>query len=282
MLPGVTLTSGGSSSRPSSAAAPAAIAQPPVAGEPGKPGPPGKPGRDGSGFRFLGPWIKNYPYKVNDVVAFQGSSYIALVDNIGRFPTTKVVWGVLAARGTSNGGGGGGGGTGPKGDKGDKGDTGDPGVPGLVWLGAYDSSTPYVESDAVSYLGSSYICIAPTTGNDPTNGAFWQILAAKGADGGGGGGGGYDPDGVTIILNDDGKLAVADPTVINETPGGSLDGSNADFALSNPPIAGSTLVSVMGLLMVEGTDYNVLGSVITFVPEQVPQSGEWIRVTYQT
>jgi Collagen triple helix repeat (20 copies) len=93
---------------------------------------------------------------------------------------------------------------GPKGDKGDKGDTGatgatgptgvtgpkgDQGDPGLVWQGAYASGTTYNVDDAVSYNGSSYICIASTTGNLPTNTTYWNLLAAKGTDGGGGGSG---------------------------------------------------------------------------------------------
>jgi hypothetical protein len=43
--------------------------------------------------------------------------------------------------------------------------------------GVYSSSTSYGPGDSVSYGNSSYLCIAPTTGNDPTNTTYWQLLA---------------------------------------------------------------------------------------------------------
>ena len=58
---------------------------------------------------------------------------------------------------------------------------------GIIWLGAYSGATAYLINDAVSFNGSSYICIAPTTGNDPTNATYWNLIAQKGADGMGSG-----------------------------------------------------------------------------------------------
>jgi hypothetical protein len=54
---------------------------------------------------------------------------------------------------------------------------------GLRWLGAYVAITAYVIDDGVSYAGSSYICIAPTTGNLPTDASFWNLLSAMGTPG---------------------------------------------------------------------------------------------------
>jgi len=54
---------------------------------------------------------------------------------------------------------------------------------GLNFLGEYDNLTAYQTGDSVSYLGSSYIALGATTGNLPTNGAFWQVLAEKGDEG---------------------------------------------------------------------------------------------------
>jgi len=51
---------------------------------------------------------------------------------------------------------------------------------GLSWKGAYNALTAYVIDDGVSYAGSSYICIAPTTGNLPTNASFWNLLSSMG------------------------------------------------------------------------------------------------------
>lgn len=77
---------------------------------------------------------------------------------------------------------------GPQGPAGADGADGAPGEDGLSinWQGTYSAATAYVVNDAVEYNGSSYICIAPTTGNDPTNATYWNLMAQKGADGTGG------------------------------------------------------------------------------------------------
>lgn len=51
---------------------------------------------------------------------------------------------------------------------------------GINPTGAYSNSTAYVLGDSVSYNGSSYLAIQPTTGNLPTNVTYWQLLAEKG------------------------------------------------------------------------------------------------------
>jgi hypothetical protein len=55
--------------------------------------------------------------------------------------------------------------------------------PVITWRGVYSGSTAYNLYDEVSYLGSSYICIAATTGNLPTNTSFWNLVAQAGANG---------------------------------------------------------------------------------------------------
>lgn len=56
--------------------------------------------------------------------------------------------------------------------------------PILTWRGAYNGSTAYNPFDLVSYLGSSYVCIAVSTGNIPTNTSFWNLVALAGVPGG--------------------------------------------------------------------------------------------------
>ena len=53
----------------------------------------------------------------------------------------------------------------------------------ITWRGAYDGSTAYTPKDAVVYNNASYICIANTTGNLPTDTTYWNVMAAKGVDG---------------------------------------------------------------------------------------------------
>jgi hypothetical protein len=44
----------------------------------------------------------------------------------------------------------------------------------------YDNGESYVAFDVVTSDGTSYVCIAPTTGNAPPNASYWVVLAAKG------------------------------------------------------------------------------------------------------
>lgn len=51
---------------------------------------------------------------------------------------------------------------------------------GITFQGEYDNLTTYSLGDSVSYNGSSYVAIQSTTGNDPTNTTYWQLIAEKG------------------------------------------------------------------------------------------------------
>lgn len=62
----------------------------------------------------------------------------------------------------------------------------------------YDPTHAYVPGNKTAYLGSSYLCIASGTGNDPTDPAHWRKIAARGEDGKGTGNmhtDVYDPQG---------------------------------------------------------------------------------------
>lgn len=62
----------------------------------------------------------------------------------------------------------------------------------------YDPTRAYVPGNKTAYLGSSYLCIAPGTGNAPTDPAHWRKIAARGEDGKGTGNmhtDVYDPQG---------------------------------------------------------------------------------------
>ena len=47
-----------------------------------------------------------------------------------------------------------------------------------VFKGAYNNSTAYVLDDILYYNGSSYVAKQSTTGNVPTNGTYWNVLAS--------------------------------------------------------------------------------------------------------
>src|SRR5690606_31949392 len=45
---------------------------------------------------------------------------------------------------------------------------------------AWDAETEYSPNDGVSDNGTSYVCIATTTNNQPPNSTYWDTLAARG------------------------------------------------------------------------------------------------------
>lgn len=69
---------------------------------------------------------------------------------------------------------------GPAGPQGAPGRDGD----GLNWTGDYNPSRAYSVNDAVNYLGSSYIAVAPSQNKPPNQSRkFWNLMAASGAPG---------------------------------------------------------------------------------------------------
>ncbi|QIG67362.1 concanavalin A-like lectin/glucanase protein [Rhizobium phage RHph_TM3_3_9] len=115
------------------------------------------------GLRWRGEWSNATAYDEDDAVSYNGASYIALVGNTNVTPVAGATWGSLAARGAT-------------------------GLTGMTPRGTYSAATAYVATDAVLYNGSTYVAIAPTTGNAPptpptTSNAWWQLLALKGTDG---------------------------------------------------------------------------------------------------
>jgi hypothetical protein len=69
-----------------------------------------------------------------------------------------------------------------KGPAGAAGPPGSPGV-GFTWRSAWSGATSYSVNDAVSYQGSSYICIVANSAQVPTNTAYWSLMAQQGATG---------------------------------------------------------------------------------------------------
>ncbi len=49
-----------------------------------------------------------------------------------------------------------------------------------LWKNTWDIGTAYTVGDFCNYLGSSYTCIANSTGNLPTDTDYWALIADKG------------------------------------------------------------------------------------------------------
>lgn len=107
-------------------------------------------------------------------------------------------------------------------------------------------------------------------------------------------------DHVAVNVGSDGQTIVADSAsaagwkwasssglgtsnfVTGETPGGTVDGSNANFTLANSPTAGTERVFVNGIRMRSGAgnDYTISGTTITFLTGAIPVTGDIILVDY--
>jgi hypothetical protein len=89
---------------------------------------------------------------VNDIVAYNGSTYLCIVSSAGGVPTENPsFWQVFAAGGTI-----------------------------YTNRGTWSGSTLYAVNDLVEYNGSTYLCIVSSSGGLPTNPTYWQLFASIG------------------------------------------------------------------------------------------------------
>jgi hypothetical protein len=75
----------------------------------------------------------------------------------------------------------------------------------------------------------------------------------------------------------------AGPTFVDdETPAGTVNGTNAVFTLVNAPSPSASLVLFRnGIRQRVGVDYTISGSTITFLAVAVPQSGDILVADYR-
>ena len=110
---------------------------------------------------YQGTYAGGTTYYPNDVVTYNGSSYIAITQSSGSTPPSAN-WSLLAQAGTN-------------------GTNGTNGI-SFIWEGAWNNGLVYAPNDVVSYNNSTYICTATTTaGIDPTNTSYWSLMALAGA-----------------------------------------------------------------------------------------------------
>lgn len=115
------------------------------------PGPPGIPG-----LVWRGTWNGIGPYAINDAVAYNNSSYIAIQNTGSNVPTNPAFWNNLAMQGA----------TGPAGPTGAQGPQGVPGTPGasgvpagtvIFWTGDFAAlPTGYLLCDGTAYNSTTY------------------------------------------------------------------------------------------------------------------------------
>lgn len=165
-------------------------------GLPGPQGDPGPAGADGESFSFRGAYGgSEIIYNLNDVVTYNGSSYICLSDNVtGSQPDSLVSWDIFVEKGTD-------GADGADGLDGSNGDDGADGIDGAdaLWnyTGEYNGGASYAVGDIATYDGQLWYRYNSNGGNvgDTPSPGLWNLLAAKGADGADGSDGTNGADG---------------------------------------------------------------------------------------
>jgi hypothetical protein len=197
-----------------------------------------------TGLNWRGNWDNATAYVEDDAVFYNNASWIALVANTNVAPVAGATWGQLAARG----------------------------APGVSYTsrGTYSGATAYVVSDTVLYNGSTYVCIANTTGNAPPNppttiNTWWQLLALKGTDGTGTGDV-VGPSGVTDDLpaffnGATGKLIKSKTKVDFKTwlaaTGADVSFDNSAIALANSPATVQAALAELAKLRLQGSLYGL-------------------------
>lgn len=145
------------------------------AGATGPAGVDGATGPQGPPINFLGGWLVGTNYAVGSAVNYGGSSYVALVGNVGRQPdVSPTYWAVLAQEGAA----------GTAGAPGAAGASGPAGAVGINYRGAWTSTLGYQANDAVVFGGSTYLALTSSLGSEPDLfPAQWGMLAAAGVAG---------------------------------------------------------------------------------------------------
>lgn len=145
-------------------------------------------GDNGTSIIFKNTFDNDTNYVLNDVVYFNGSSYICILNSVSHAPTNATYWSLIA-------------------QKGNVGATGATGASGMsfTFIGNYSGSTTYLINDVVFYNGSCYICKLVSAGNAPTNTTYWSLMAQKGDPGTNGSNGSNGSDGEDGRDGDDGN-----------------------------------------------------------------------------
>lgn len=147
-------------------------------------GPEGATGTNGTGFNFTGPFSNSTSYNVNDVAAYNGSTYVSTVANqgAGTPDSNPTDWTLMAQQGAAGATGS----TGPQGSTGAAGATGPQGPPGVVNPGAFiqngttQQTTASFNIDGSGTLGGTLTANVGGFGSASLNGSALVATAATG------------------------------------------------------------------------------------------------------
>jgi hypothetical protein len=87
---------------------------------------------------------------------------------------------------------------------------------------------------------------------------------------------------LTTLVNNLGSASTNAVFVDAESPAGTINGVNATFTLSQTPLSiGSLTVFRNGVMLTNGVDYTVSGSILAFARNAVPQTGDILQTYYR-
>ena len=99
-------------------------------------------------------------YVPNDLIRYNEVIYICIKSSMGNLPTDTNYFYEFVQNGTN----------------------GTNGV-SFVWRDTFQAGISYVQNDVVKYNGSVYMCVAPTSGNLPTNTSYFSLMCSSGDQG---------------------------------------------------------------------------------------------------
>lgn len=67
---------------------------------------------------------------------------------------------------------------------------------------------------------------------------------------------------------------------INESPAGTINGSNVTFTLAATPVAGTVKLWLNGLLLKATVHYTISGLTLTMLTGSIPESGDYLLADY--
>jgi hypothetical protein len=190
-------------------------------GDQGPQGSQGPQGPGGMGFNFRGPFDNTVNYNQNDVVSYQGSTYVATVaiPAGGGTPDQNPAWSVMAQQGGQG-----------------------PGGAGFVFLGVWNSTTNYNPNNVVFYNGSSYTTTMPIPAGDasPDQNPSWQLMAQVGGVGPQGPQGAMGPQGPQGLQGLPGNMNPGSPYYIQV---GTSQQTGASFSIDGSGTLGGALTA---------------------------------------
>lgn len=138
-----------------------------------------------------------------------------------------------------------------------------------LYLCASGSWTRTTDMDAWSEVPGAWVTVQEGTANADT---FWVSTADQG--------GTLGSTAITWV-NPFSSVGLSSSNFVwDETPSGTINGSNADFTIANTPTSGTLRVHMNGVRVLSGSGngYTLSGTTITFTT--APVSGDNIRVDY--